>query len=156
MTNALPSTIRFYLGRLEHILARIEDYPDPKRLLAHKLAPDMFDTGLNMAIAIQFAARALCPPSGCAVPEIPDRYTPETLKRQLTEVSTLIADIHAEHLIHTVHHEAGEAEIVQEPIDYITRFALPNMIFHTSIAYAGLRTSGLDLGKADFDGQHHY
>jgi len=34
--------------------------------------------------------------------------------------------------------------------DYLTRFALPNFLFHATIAYAILRNQGVSLGKPDF------
>jgi uncharacterized protein len=36
--------------------------------------------------------------------------------------------------------------------DYVTKFALPNFYFHASMAYACLRTSGVEIGKGDFLG----
>ena len=34
--------------------------------------------------------------------------------------------------------------------DYLTRFALPNFLFHATTAYAILRNQGVSLGKPDF------
>ena len=36
--------------------------------------------------------------------------------------------------------------------DYLTKFALPNFYFHTTMAYALLRQSGVEIGKGDFLG----
>lgn len=36
--------------------------------------------------------------------------------------------------------------------DYLTRFALPNFYFHTTMAYALLRQNGVDVGKRDYLG----
>jgi uncharacterized protein len=36
--------------------------------------------------------------------------------------------------------------------DFLYDFVLPNLHFHTSIAYALLRSAGVPLGKADFLG----
>jgi len=44
------------------------------------------------------------------------------------------------------------AELTGDPTDYIARFAFPNMLFHLSAGYAGLRHGGMQIGKADFDG----
>ena len=35
---------------------------------------------------------------------------------------------------------------------YVTSFALPNLFFHASMAYAILRASGVPIGKADWLG----
>jgi hypothetical protein len=55
---------------------------------------------------------------------------------------------------------AGEREIVLRfpngmgyrfrGADYLTRFALPNFLFHATAAYAILRSQGVSLGKPDF------
>ncbi|MGN6364475.1 DUF1993 domain-containing protein [Asticcacaulis taihuensis] len=37
-------------------------------------------------------------------------------------------------------------------LDYLTGFAIPNMFFHVTTAYAILRHSGVPLGKADYLG----
>lgn len=37
-------------------------------------------------------------------------------------------------------------------LDYLTGFAIPNMFFHVTTAYAILRHSGVPLGKSDFLG----
>jgi len=38
-------------------------------------------------------------------------------------------------------------------VDYVLNLALPNVHFHTTIAYALLRADGLDIGKRDFLGE---
>lgn len=154
--EAVPASVKHYLSRVQHILHRVREEPDPAGLLESRLAPDIFETGLNFAIAIQFAARALCPPAGLEVGEIPDEFSCETLLRFHHEVADRIAGVSAADLTRTVRHTAGEAVLEQAPADYVTRFALPNMIFHLSLAYAGLRHGGMRLGKADFDGLHIY
>ena len=37
-------------------------------------------------------------------------------------------------------------------VAYITDFVLPNFYFHSSIVYALLRKSGVEIGKSDFLG----
>ncbi|MCR9195566.1 MAG: DUF1993 domain-containing protein [Hyphomonas sp.] len=156
LAEATTQSIKYYLDRTEHLIARCAQDHDPDRPLAIRLAPDMLDTGFNFALAIQFAARALCPPAGLAVPEIPDIRTCETLLRFKRDVSDLIAPIGVDDLARTVDHTAGDAALTQASADYVARFAVPNMIFHLSIAYAGLRHGGMDIGKSDFDGLHAY
>ncbi len=55
-----------------------------------------------------------------------------------------------------VRHRAGEAELKQDATTFVTLFALPNFYFHLAMGYAILRQEGVDLGKADYDGQHIY
>ncbi|MEM7616068.1 MAG: DUF1993 family protein [Pseudomonadota bacterium] len=154
--EATVASVRHYLDRVEHVLDRLSGEAEGARFLKIRLAPDMFDTGFNFALAIQFAARALCPPAGLEVPEITEDDSVAGLLRYRAEVADVIAGIRAGDLCQTVSHRAGEADLQQEPAEYVARFALPNMIFHLTLAYAGLRHGGLEIGKADFDGLHVY
>ncbi|MFQ6551217.1 DUF1993 family protein [Aestuariibius insulae] len=149
-------SVRHYLDRIGDILTCLSEEEDTDRLLAIRLAPDMFDTGFNFAVSIQFAARALCPPAGMDIPEIPEVYTCESLATFRIDVHKHIAPITASDLVHPVAHQADDAQLRQDVADYIARFALPNMIFHLSLAYGGLRHGGMTIGKADFDGLHRY
>lgn len=156
LAASIPKTVKHYLDRIDQILLLLEDEPEAERLLSIRLAPDMFETGFNFAIAIQFAARALCLPAKIELPEIPDTYTVADLVRFSDEVSTLIEPISKADFGPTVSHKAGDAELVQTTAEYVSCFALPNMIFHMSVSYAGLRHGGMKIGKADFDGFHIY
>lgn len=154
--SALINAVKHYLTRTGAVLEVVGTQPAADTLLQQKLAPDMFDAGFTFAIAIQFAARALCPPAGLSVPEIPDSFTLKTLRAYHSQITNHIAPITAADLTQTVTHTAGEATLTQEPADYIARFALPNQIFHLTTAYAILRQAGVPLGKADFDDLHRY
>lgn len=154
--QALVAAVHHYLERIEHVLGLVKRQPNAQKLLDLQLAPDMFDTGFHLAIAIQFAARAICPAAAQEVPEIPDEYTIKGLGAFRHEIANAIRAISVSEMTLEVAHRAGEAELSQSPSDYIARFALPNLIFHFSMAYAALRQAGLKLGKSDFDGLHMY
>jgi hypothetical protein len=124
--------------------------------LAIRLAPDMFDTGFQFAVAIRFAGRALAPPAGIEVPDIPEAAGIDGLLAFCDEIGELIEPLGVAGMRPTVLHQAGEAELEQGAAGYVTCFALPNMLFHLSMGYAGLRHGGMDIGKADFDGFHVY
>ncbi|SFR44678.1 DUF1993 family protein [Litoreibacter janthinus] len=153
---ALVRTVDHYLGQANHLLTLLEQEPESEALMAVQLAPDSFDTGFHLAVAIQFAARALCLPTGTAVPEIVEPYSLSTLRTLHGAVSAGIAEAPALDWEMQVCHVAGQAQIEQLTSDYVARFALPNMLFHLTMAYAGLRHAGVKLGKADFDGLHEY
>ena len=150
------TAIRHYLQQIGHLIDKVAASAEGDRLWQVRLAPDMLDTGCNLAVASGFAARALCRPAGIAWPDIPDTFTCDSLRAHHAEIRSLVAPIEIADLRGPVKHIAGEADLEQDLADYILRFALPNMIFHLSMAYAGLRHSGLDIGKADFDGLHIY
>lgn len=154
---AAPDAVKYYLGRARRLLDRVAREPDRDRLLAVRLAPDMFDTAFQFAVAIGFAGRALLPAAGRAgPPPAPEDPTLDDLLAWHETVEALIDPVRAGDLSATVAHRAGEADLVQATPGYVTCFALPNMLFHLSMGYAGLRHGGMDVGKADFDGFHVY
>ncbi|SDE84030.1 hypothetical protein SAMN05421538_11282 [Paracoccus isoporae] len=153
---ALVRSVVHYLGQAEHLLAKLECEPEAKALLAIQLAPDSFDTGFHLAVAIQFAARALCQPVGADIPEIEEPCSLTSLRNLHSAVAEAIVKAPRPDWTVNVKHTAGEAQLEQSTADYVARFALPNMLFHLTMAYAGLRHGGVRLGKADFDGQHEY
>ena len=154
--EALVGSVDHYLGQADHLLTVLEHEPEAGALLAIRLAPDSFDTGFHLAVAIQFAARALCLPAGTKVPEIIEPYSLGTLRALHIAVASGINDARQGDWASQVRHVAGEARLEQSTANYIAVFALPNMLFHLTMAYAGLRHGGVTLGKADFDGLHAY
>ena len=155
-SQAVPDTIKYYLDRTARLIQLVSDEDDPGGLFAISLAPGMISTGLHFAVSIGFAARALCPPAGIQAPEVPQDISCTSLLEFHSSVSKLIAPIGTENLHLPVSHRAGEADLLQNPVEYVSLFALPNMIFHFSSGYAGLRQGGMNIGKADFDGFHFY
>jgi len=55
-----------------------------------------------------------------------------------------------------IHYKAGGAFLRHSATEFVSLFALPNFFFHFTSGHAILRRSGLDIGKADFDGIHQY
>ncbi|KIT14269.1 DUF1993 family protein [Jannaschia aquimarina] len=153
---SVPDTVKYYLGRTQRLLDRLAREPDPERLLAIRLAPDMFDTAFQFAVAIRFAARALAVPAGQDAPDIPEDATLDDLMAYCERITELCDPLGLDQMAPTVIHRAGEADLEQGVAGYVTCFALPNMLFHLSMAYAGLRHGGMGVGKADFDGFHVY
>ncbi|MEM7711673.1 MAG: DUF1993 family protein, partial [Pseudomonadota bacterium] len=154
--DTVPQAIRHYLDRIGALLAKLDGPPDGDARLATRLAPDMFETGFHLAVAIRFAARALGPPNGIEVPDIPEDASVADLRRYHQEIAILVAPLSAPANGTEIIHQAGDAVLRQDPADYVARFAFPSMIFHFGIAYAALRADGLAIGKADFDGLHRY
>jgi len=154
--EALLWSVHHYLEQANHLLAILEKEPEANALIAMRLAPDSFDTGFHLAVAIQFAARALCLPAGAAVPEIEEPHGIRSLSALHVAVAAEIAEAPTIDWTARVKHSAGEAQLDHSAAEYVARFALPNMLFHLTMAYAGLRHGGLELGKADFDGMHVY
>lgn len=149
-------SVQHYLDQAEHLVGRAAEASEPERLLATRLAPEMFDTGAQLAIAIRFAGRSLLPPAGRAVPDAPAERSVQDLIHFAATIRFAISDLTPADLTQNVRHKAGFVELKQGPETYVLSYALPNMIFHLSMAYAAMRSFGLTLGKSDFDGMHRY
>lgn len=146
-----------FLDRIEALLDRLATTLGAGSMLAARPAPDRFTAGQQLAIAIGFAARGLCPVAGRDVPDIgvPDDIA--GLRTALQTVRHAIDGITVETLRpNPITHRAGQADLTQPPDEFLLHYALPNMLFHFSMAYAALAQAGLVLSKGDFDGLHHY
>lgn len=151
------------VARARHLLARIGD-EGRDELLGVRLTPDMFDCAAQMRMVSIMALRATYPVIGQDWPReiTQDRYVADLsgldegmvlVEAQIAKLTPADFEGSAERI---VTHRAGFADLRQPGLDYVTRFALPNMWFHLSMAYAILRSVGMELGKADFDGLHAY
>lgn len=161
-SDAVPPSLQG-IERARHILARIRE-AGREDLLAAQLAEGMFDCAAQLRTVGIFALRATYPLTGQAWPKeiigggFPEG--PEGLDARLAlaaeQVKALApADFEgAEARIVT--HKAGDADLAQAGREYLTLFALPNLWFHLSMAFAIARSGGLDIGKADYDGWHSY
>ena len=124
-------------------------------LMEVRLAPGMFPFGEQIDVAAGFARRAVLPLAGAGVAETPMAGDAAGLRAAIAaaraEVEAAGGPVPPE-----VAHRAGFADLRQDSLDYAARFALPNLWFHLSMAYAILRANGVDVGKAEFDGLHEY
>ena len=121
-----------------------------------RLAPDLnplpfqVQAAINNALGATRRLRGLPPDDLAGLSTLEDMR--QALDQALQELCTLApADFDG----------AGEREIIlpspkgarhfQAP-DYVLNLALPNVLFHTAMAYALLRMVGVDIGKRDFLG----
>ncbi len=148
---------RMALDRAGHLLDLAQG---SVTLLQARLAPDMMNFGGQLRTVAGFALRATYPLTDRPFPRGSFSDDPRGLRAELAfaragldALSPADFDGAADR---RVRHTAGEAHLDQSAIDYLTLFALPNLWFHLSIAYAILRTQGAPVGKADFDGLHRY
>ena len=139
------------LDRAEALLALGE----AAGLLEARLAPGMWGFREQIACAAGFARRAVLPLTGASVDEVEFPADAGGLRARIeaarAEVETAGGPVPP-----AVAHRAGFADLKQTPLDYAARFALPNLWFHLSMAYAILRANGAPVGKAEFDGLHAY
>ena len=154
----MESTNRLALKSALHALDRAEALlaiAATHDLLGARLVPDMWTLRQQLFSAIGFTRRAVLPLQGAAPEKVEADLTEDGLRRAIFAARAEIAASRGP-TPDRIAHLAGEATLDQAPDDYVATFALPNLWFHLSMAYAILRARGVDLGKADFDGLHAY
>lgn len=128
----------------------------PEVLLESRLAPDQFPLLRQIQIACDNTKFICCRLTGKDVPSNPD--TEKTLADIRARIKThkdFLATFKREDF-----NGAEERAITQQAWqgksmrggDYLDNYALPNLYFHVTTAYAILRHNGVDLGKRDFLG----
>ncbi|WP_397419969.1 DUF1993 family protein [Phenylobacterium sp.] len=121
-----------------------------------RLAPDMNPFPFQIASAIDNAVGATRRLRGLAPDDVARLSTLEdmrgALNRALGELAVLTpADFEGAADREIVLPNPKGARHLPAP-DYVLNLALPNVLFHTSMAYALLRAAGVDIGKRDFLG----
>lgn len=158
--RATVPVLTHYLEQLDRLVSRLGS-GDLAVDLTDRLAPDTFCAGEHFVVAQGFSLRAVFQAIGREVPvlttEVP---TVHGISQRNREISDYLAGIDPTDFSHasdrTVSHQAGEAQLEQNAVDYVTLFALPNFFFHLTMGYATLRKQGVVIGKSDFDGLHDY
>ena len=130
---------------------------DPATLVQARLAPDMFDLARQVQTASDTAKGCAARLAGQEPPSWPDTET--TFGELQARVAKTIAYLDAapraaidggEERTVTLKLRAGPKDFRGR--DYALRFALPNLYFHVTAAYAILRHKGVALGKPDYLG----
>jgi hypothetical protein len=128
---------------------------DPAVLIAARLAPDMFPLPRQIQIACDVAKFGVARLGGVEAPKFEDKeQTIEELRARIARTIDFIKGVPASGF------EGSEDRTIKVPgrdrtlefkgLDYLSRFVIPNVLFHVSIAYAILRHNGVDVGKNDF------
>lgn len=148
------------LDRVDHLISIVENEANSDALLKSKLCEDMMSLDEQLSIAIGFTLRAILPISGKDEIDLGIANSINQLCTLSTQARAILQDVSQEefalHAKITITHRAGEALLSQDVDSYVNQFAIPNMWFHLSMAYAILRSNGISIGKADFDGLHQY
>jgi len=155
-----------YLERLDRLVDIAQSHAEAHglaadELLAARLAPDMLPLEGQVQVAANFALRACFPLVDQAVPpygEFPAGC--EGLHARIARVVALVGALQpgqfAQAPSRTLRDTAGQAVVSLPAPAFLFQYALPNFFFHLSTAYAILRSQGVALGQADFDGFHAY
>ena len=162
MYQASVPVFRNYLQNLLTLLGKAEAHCaerkiDPAVMLQTRLFPDMFPLVRQIQIASD-AAKGCCGRlAGQEPPSFPDEEkTFEELKVRIRKTIDYVDSIPASAIDGSedrqVTIKAGPNTYTFRGQDYLLGFALPNLFFHTTTAYAIMRTNGVALGKLDFLG----
>jgi uncharacterized protein len=151
------------LGNLRGVLQKGEAHArargfDAELLLQTRLAPDMFPLLRQVQIATDLAKNGAARLAGVEPPKFEDEETSfaqlyARIDRALAFVGTLQAEqIDGSESREVVLATRSAGELRFDGQGYLLHFALPNLFFHCTMAYALLRQSGVELGKMDFIG----
>lgn len=161
--NEFPPLYAASVPVFRHYLARLQGFLDRcaarDAVLSVRLVPDMFTCGQQIATATGFALRTAFPLAGHPVPALadppPDRAG---LSARIAAAQAALATLDPAAFAgpRRIRHRAGFADLDQSGGDFLHLFGMPNFLFHTTMAFAILRTNGIEIGKADFDGLHDY
>lgn len=129
-----------------------------EELAMKRLAPDMWPFAKQIALTANFSARCMaCAETGHFIPDTAEAPIDFAVLGKI--VNQAIADLEAftpkraEALIgRQVRFEYQERRMQFNAEDFLLSYALPNFHFHTAMAYAILRSLGVELGKRDWLG----
>lgn len=130
---------------------------DPKLLLDTRLFPDMYPLSQQIRIACDFAKNTSARLADLELPVFADdERTFADFRARIDKTLAFVAAIDPHDIDRavgrTIELKIGGRPTTFEALPYLTGFAIPNMLFHATTAYALLRHCGVPLGKRDFLG----
>jgi len=163
--GSVPVFLR-YLDRLAQLIRTAQSFAArsglaPDELLRARLWPDMLPFEKQVAIAANFTLRTCFPLTGQAIPPAGDIAAGfDGLLALVEHTASLLRSLEPARFIgshlRVLESRAGDAMVSLRASEFLLHYALPNFFFHLGAAYAILRSRGVPLGKADFDGFHAY
>ena len=161
MYSASVPVFKNMLGNLNHFLDKAQAHAEAKKfdplvLTDYRLAPDMLPFRKQVQIACDASKNGLARLSGVEAPKFDDTETSfaelkERIRKTLDYLDSVARssidgcedkDITFPAGRETTRTMKGEA--------YLLNWALPNLFFHVTTAYAILRHAGVELGKGDY------
>lgn len=157
--HCLPPCVRA-LKNLAAVLKKGEAFAEAKKieqsvLLNDRLAPDMFALTRQVQIACDVSKGAASRLSGSENPSFPDSETSfaqlyARIDRTIDFLHSVPESAFAGSETRTITLQTPFGTMEWNGLDYVNSFVLPNVYFHSSMAYAILRNNGVELGKQDF------
>jgi hypothetical protein len=128
---------------------------DPAVFLGARLAPDMLPLTRQVQIACDLAKNSVARLAGKEPPRFEDTETTiAELRARIARTVDYLQSVPAAALegseTRDVKVPAGERTLEFKGLDFLQRWAIPNVFFHVTTAYNILRHNGVDLGKRDF------
>jgi len=130
---------------------------EPAVLLGSRLAPDMFPLTRQVQIACDIAKNSVARLAGQEPPRFPDTEASfEELHARIARTIDYLKSIPASAFEGAETREikvpSGERTLEFKGLDFLQTWAIPNVFFHVTTAYAILRHNGVEVGKRDFLG----
>ncbi|WP_408595224.1 DUF1993 family protein [Limnohabitans sp.] len=161
MSSASLPIFQTMLTNLSHLLAKAQTHAeakkfDPSVLTQYRLAPDMLPFTRQVLIACDAAKLCVARLSDLEAPKFEDTETNLVeLMSRIQKILDWLKTVPASAL------DGTELKSITFPVgkdktrtmtgeDYLKHWALPNVFFHVTTAYAILRHNGVDIGKADY------
>ncbi|MGE0371118.1 MAG: DUF1993 family protein [Gammaproteobacteria bacterium] len=155
----LTRTLNNLGGLLEKAAAHAEARKiDPAVLIGSRLYPDMFPLARQVQIASDNAKGCAARLAGLDPPRYEDTETtfPE-LTARLRKTVDFLATVRPEQIDgseeRTITLVMRHGTLTFPGQTYLLNYALPNVYFHATTAYAILRHNGVEVGKQDFLGK---
>lgn len=130
---------------------------EPAVLLTARLAPDMYPLTRQVQIACDIAKNSVARLMAQEPPRFPDTETSfEELHARIARTVDYLKSIPASALegaeTRDIRLPSGERTLEFKGLEFLQHWAIPNVFFHVTMAYAILRHNGVELGKHDFLG----
>ena len=162
MYNASAPVLARALRNLAAMLQKGEAFAaerkiDPSVLLNYRLAPDMYPLVKQVQIATDMSKGCVSRLAGVDIPSYEDKEA--TFGELVARLEKCVAHIESftpaqidgsEDKAITLKFPNGEYAFTG--LAYLQGFVVPNVYFHSAMAYAILRHCGVPLGKMDFIG----
>jgi len=124
-------------------------------LLAARLAPDMLPLTRQVQIASDIAKNSVARLAAQDPPRFEDTETTiEQLRARVARTIDFLKSVPASALEGSDNRDikvpTGERTLEFKGVEFLQRWAIPNVFFHVTTAYDILRHNGVELGKRDF------
>ena len=130
---------------------------EPAVLLGSRLAPDMFPLTRQVQLACDIAKNSVARLTAQEPPRFPDTEASfEELHARIARTVDYLKSVPASAFEGAETREikvpSGERTLEFKGLNFLQTWAIPNVFFHVTTAYAILRHNGVEVGKRDFLG----